>query len=50
MSNRLAERLKEWSGNCLIDGLRMERGEPTLQELLREAATRLAVETSEKQT
>lgn len=45
MSERLAGRLAEWSTNCLIDGLRMDRGEPTLQELLCDAASRLAPET-----
>lgn len=33
----LVNRLQEWSRNCLIDGLKMDAGEPTLQELLREA-------------
>jgi hypothetical protein len=35
----LVLRLQEWSRNCLIDGLKMDKGEPTLQALLREAAT-----------
>lgn len=34
----LVLRLREWSRNCLIDGLKMDRGEPTLQALLSEAA------------
>src|SRR5882724_1457082 len=39
--NGLASRLREWSRNCLIDGLKMDKGEPTLQQLLREAAAML---------
>ncbi len=27
----LVNRLQEWSRNCLIDGLKMDAGEPTLQ-------------------
>lgn len=33
----LVNRLQEWSRNCLIDGFKMDAGEPTLQALLREA-------------
>jgi hypothetical protein len=33
----LVNRLQEWSRNCLIDGLKMDKGEPSLQDLLREA-------------
>lgn len=33
----LVLRLQEWSRNCLIDGLKMDKVEPTLQALLREA-------------
>lgn len=45
--NGLALRLQEWSRNCLIDGLKMDKGEPTLQSLLREAVSLLlAVETT----
>lgn len=39
--NGLALRLQEWSRNCLIDGLKMDKGEPTLQVLLKEAVTLL---------
>lgn len=39
--NGLALRLQEWSRNCLIDGLKMDKGEPTLQTLLREAFSML---------
>lgn len=45
-NKQLAARLRRWSTNCLTDGLHWNRREPTLQELLAEAARRLAVPTA----
>lgn len=42
MNEQLAAQLREWSTNCLIDGLRMKRGQRTLQELLARAADALS--------
>lgn len=44
-NNKLIARLQEWATNCLIDGMKMDRGEPTLQELLADAAARLQGDT-----